>query len=76
MTTAISLGRRLEHGVDELVLAGEPVQDGLLAHADDGGDLVERDGVDAPRAEPVERRVEDAVTRASRRSPRALSTTR
>ncbi len=34
-------GRGLQHGVDELLLAGEPVQDGLLADADGDGDLVQ-----------------------------------
>ena len=53
--------RRLQHGVDELLLAGEPVQDGLLAHADDGGDVVEGDGIDAASAEQVERGGEDAL---------------
>ena len=48
--------RRLEDGVDELLLAGEPVQDGLLADADLGGDLVERHGIDAAGPEAVERR--------------------
>ena len=36
-----------DHGVDELVLAGKPIEHRLLAHADGDGDLVERHGVDA-----------------------------
>ena len=59
-------GRRLEHGVDELLLAGEPVQDGLLAHADLGGDLVERHGVDAAGPEALGGDGEDAVAGARR----------
>ena len=62
MTSAISRDRGLEDGIDELLLAGEPVQDGLLAHADDGGDLVQRHGVDTAGAEAVEGRAEDTVT--------------
>ena len=43
-----------EHGVDELVLGGEPVQHRLLAHPDGGGDLVERHGVDAASPEQLD----------------------
>ena len=64
--------RRLQHGVDELLLAGEPVQDGLLAHTDDGGDVVEGDAVDAAGAEQVERGGEDAL---AGRAPRCWSST-
>ena len=53
-------GRCGQDGVDQLVLAGEPVQDGLLAHTDGGGDLVEGDAVDAAPAEQIKRRGEDA----------------
>ena len=48
------------HGVDELVLAGKPVQHRLLAHPDGGGDLIQRNGV-------------DAVFRTARRTPRESS---
>jgi len=59
-------GRRLQHGVDELLLAGEPVQDRLLAHTDLGGDVVERHGVDATGAEALTGDGQDAVTGAGR----------
>ena len=53
-------GRCGQDGVDQLVLAGEPVQDRLLAHTDTGRDLVEGDAVDTAPAEQIERRGEDA----------------
>ena len=61
MTTASSAAVASSTAVDELVLAREPVQDGLLADADLGRDLVERDGVDATDPEAAGGRVQDAV---------------
>ena len=66
-------GRRCQDGVDQLVLAGEPVQDRLLADTDGGGDLVEGDAIDAAAAEEIERRGEDALAGRPDAS-RALST--
>ena len=48
-----------EHGIDQLVLGGEPVQHRLLADPDDGSDLVERHGVDAACPEQLDGRLED-----------------
>ena len=50
---------RFEHGVDEIILRREPVQDGLFADADLASDLVERHRIDPARAEQVERGVDD-----------------
>ena len=48
------LGSRLdEHRLQQLVLAGEPVQERLLGDADLGRDQIERDGVDPACAEQV-----------------------
>ncbi len=56
------LGRHgLEYRIGQFVLGGEPVQHGLLADPDGAGDLVERDRVDAPTAEEVDGRIEDAL---------------
>ncbi len=35
------IGTPLQHGREQLVLGGEPVQDRLLAHSDRSGDVVE-----------------------------------
>ncbi len=62
-----------EHGVDELVLGGEPVQHRLLAHPDDGGDLVERHGVDAASPEQLDGGLEDPRPRRRDGGPRRQS---
>ena len=57
------MSRLGEHRVDQLVLAREPVQDGLLAHPDDGGDVVQRHRLHPTRPEPLQRGIEDAFPR-------------
>ena len=68
------VGRLGEHGVDQLVLAGEPVQHRLLAHPDRGGDLVERHGVDPAGSEQLDGRLEDPRPGRRERCHDALST--
>ncbi len=60
-----------EHGIDELVLGGEPVQHRLLADPDDRSDLVERHGVDTASSEQLDGRLEDPRPRSARAQPRA-----
>ena len=55
------VGGVLEHGAQEVVLGGEPVEDGLLGHAHVRGDVVERHGLEPTAAELVERGLQDAV---------------